>query len=72
MTDGTEGYIVPFGNHLRLCKCLQLLVKNGKMRTRMGKAARKLAEKNTWERIALTYGQFFQKQIANAGHPFKK
>jgi len=60
ISDGKEGYIVPFNNIPTLADRISKLIDNHELRSRMGAAARKLAEKNTWTQIADRYGHFFR------------
>ena len=60
ISDGKEGYIVPFKNIPVLVDRKSKLIESHELRSKMGGAARKLAEKNTWPQIADRYGHFFR------------
>ena len=60
ISDGKEGYIVPFNNIQTLVDRISKLTDNHELRSKMGAAARKLAEKYTWTQIADRYGHFFR------------
>jgi glycosyltransferase involved in cell wall biosynthesis len=59
MTEGREGFIVPFGNDALLADRIRRLADNSSLRIRMGENARHTAERNSWASIAGRYLQFF-------------
>jgi glycosyltransferase involved in cell wall biosynthesis len=59
MTDGREGFVVPFGNEALLAEKIRSLAENRSLRVKMGKNSRQTAERNSWTTIAGRYLQFF-------------
>jgi phosphatidylinositol alpha-mannosyltransferase len=60
MTDGKEGFLVPYGNVALLEEKILLLARDEKLRESMGRAARKRGEECSWEHITDRIIAFYQ------------
>lgn len=61
--NGKDGMIIPTKNEKALKDAIIKLVENQKLRERLGKAARKKAERYSWNKVAKQYMKVFKKVI---------
>jgi glycosyltransferase involved in cell wall biosynthesis len=60
VVDGETGYLVPHGDVEALATRIRTVLEDGTLRERLGRQARKFAERHTWERAALETEAFLQ------------